>query len=165
MQHAFRLAFVLTLGLSLGGCALSTGGREPYPIAPGAGTVLDTAKSQIGVPYRAAGQSPEQGFDCSGFVQWVYARHGVRLPRRTDDQLRTGRPVTRGELRPGDLVFFMPSSKSASLHVGIFDGHGGFIHSPSPGGSVRGESLLAPYWRSTYYAANRVLPDRMVAGP
>ncbi|EHJ48501.1 NLP/P60 protein [Solidesulfovibrio carbinoliphilus subsp. oakridgensis] len=158
MQTFFRLTLMLALGLFLGGCAFSGGGREPYSIAPGTGSVLDTARSQIGVPYRAAGQSPDRGFDCSGFVQWVYARHGVRLPRRTDDQLRTGRPVSKSELKTGDLVFFMPSSRSASLHVGIFDGHGGFIHSPSPGGRVREESILAPYWRTTYYAANRVLP-------
>jgi cell wall-associated NlpC family hydrolase len=158
MQTVSRLALMLALGVFLGGCAFSGGGREPYPIAPGTGSVVDTARSQIGVPYRAAGQSPDRGFDCSGFVQWVYARHGVRLPRRTDDQLHTGRPVSKSDLRSGDLVFFMPSSRSASLHVGIFDGHGGFIHSPSPGGRVREESLLAPYWRTTYYAANRVLP-------
>lgn len=158
MQTVLRIALMLMLGLSLGGCAFSGGGREPYPIAPGQGSVVDTARSQIGVPYHPAGQSPDRGFDCSGLVQWVYARHGVRLPRRTDDQLHAGRPVSRSELKPGDLVFFLPSAKSASLHVGIFDGHGGFIHSPSPGGRVREESMLAPYWRTTYYAANRVLP-------
>lgn len=158
MQTVFRFTLMLALALFLGGCAFSGGGREPYPIAPGTGSVVDTARSQIGVPYRAAGQSPDRGFDCSGFVQWVYARHGVRLPRRTDDQLRVGRPISRSQLKSGDLVFFLPSARSSSLHVGIFDGRGGFIHSPSSGGRVREESLLAPYWRTTYYAANRVLP-------
>ena len=157
MQAVIRIALLASLGLILGGCAFSGGGREPSPLAPGRGTVVDTARSQIGVPYRSAGQSPDTGFDCSGFVQWVYARHGVRLPRRTDDQLRVGRPVSKADLRPGDLVFFMPSAKSSSLHVGIFDGHGGFIHSPSPGGRVREDNLMAPYWRTSYYAANRVL--------
>lgn len=158
MNSPHRIVLLLFLAFSLGGCAFSGGGREPYPVAPGTGTVVDTARSQIGAPYRGGGDSPSRGFDCSGFVQWVYARHGVRLPRRTDDQVRIGRAVSRSELRAGDLVFFMPSAKSSNLHVGIFDGHGGFIHSPSPGGRVREESLLAPYWRSTYYKANRVLP-------
>ncbi|MHC1713158.1 MAG: C40 family peptidase [Solidesulfovibrio sp.] len=158
MKAICRFTLLLLVGLSLGGCAFSGNSRDPYPIAPGTGTVVDTARSQIGVPYRAAGQSPDAGFDCSGFIQWVYARHGVRLPRRTEDQLRVGRPVAKSELRAGDLVFFMPSAKSASLHVGIFDGHGGFIHSPSSGGRVREESLITPYWRATYYASNRVLP-------
>lgn len=151
-----RLILLLLASLTLGGCAFSVGGREPALLPPGQGTVLDTARSQIGAPYRPAGESPDQGFDCSGFVKWVYARHGIRLPRRTSDQLMVGRPVPREELKAGDLVFFAPSGKLANLHVGIFDGHGGFIHSPAPGGRVREEYLLAPYWRSSYYAANRV---------
>jgi cell wall-associated NlpC family hydrolase len=157
MQAVARLALLACLGLFLGGCAYTGAGREAGLPPPGKGSVVDTARSQIGVPYRAAGVSPGTGFDCSGFVQWVYARHGVRLPRRTDDQLHIGRPVSKADLQPGDLVFFMPSAKSASLHVGIFDGRGGFIHSPSPGGRVREESLFAPYWRTSYYGANRVL--------
>ena len=157
MAVVCRIALLIACALALGGCAFSVGGREPAPLPPGQGTVLETARSQIGTPYRAAGESPDQGFDCSGLVQWVYARHGVRLPRRTTDQLRVGRPVPREALRAGDLVFFAPSGKLSRLHVGIFDGHGGFIHSPSPGGRVRQEHLQAPYWRSSYYAANRVL--------
>ncbi|KHK02323.1 C40 family peptidase [Desulfovibrio sp. TomC] len=156
MSVTCRITLLLLCALSLGGCAFSGGGREPVSLAPAQETLLETAKSQIGTPYRAAGESPGQGFDCSGFVQWVYARHGIRLPRRTQDQLMAGRPVPREELQAGDLIFFAPSGKLSSLHVGIFDGHGGFIHSPSSGGRVRQEYLLAPYWRSSYYAANRV---------
>ena len=156
MSVIYRFAVLLFLSLTLGGCAFSVGSREPAPLPPAQGSVLDTARSLIGTPYRPAGESPQQGFDCSGFVKWVYARHGIRLPRRTSDQLRIGRPVPREELQAGDLVFFAPSGKLSSLHVGIFDGHGGFIHSPSPGGRVREEHLLAPYWRSSYSAANRV---------
>ena len=156
MKTVCRIAVTILVGLSLGGCA-SFGGGDTYHLAPGTGSVLDTARSQIGAPYRGGGSSPSQGFDCSGFVQWVYARHGIRLPRRTKDLLRVGRPVAKGDLHAGDLVFFMPSAKSSSLHVGIFDGHGQFIHSPSPGGRVREESLLIPYWRAAYYQANRVL--------
>ncbi|MEA4855927.1 MAG: C40 family peptidase [Solidesulfovibrio sp.] len=158
MRAIIRIALAVGLGLVLGGCALTGGWREPDLPPPGKGTVVDTARALIGVPYRTAGESPRTGFDCSGFVQWVYARHGVRLPRRTDDQVRSGRPVAKADLRPGDLVFFMPSPKSGDLHVGIFDGRGGFIHSPSPGGRVREESLFAPYWRASYYGANRVQP-------
>ena len=152
-----RLALLACFALFLGGCAFSVADRAPIAPPPATGTVLETARELIGVPYRPAGETPAEGFDCSGFVKWVYARHGVRLPRRTDDQLRVGRPVSKADLRPGDLVFFMPSAKSSSLHVGIFDGHGGFIHSPSPGGRVREDNLMAPYWRTSYYAANRVL--------
>ena len=156
MKGLCRFAFLLLMGLALSGCAFSISGRESCPIPPGQGTVVDTARSQIGVPYRAAGESPREGFDCSGFVQWVYARHGQRLPRRTEDQLRHTRPVSRNDLRPGDLVFFMPP-RTRSLHVGIFDGQGRFIHSPSSGGRVREEYLGAPYWQTSYYGAGRVL--------
>jgi len=155
MKTFCRIVFMILVGMSLGGCAFF-GGADSSSIAPGTGSVVDTARSQIGVAYRGGGSSPSQGFDCSGFVQWVYARHGLRLPRRTEDLLHVGRPVSKSELHAGDLVFFMPSAKRASLHVGIFDGHGGFIHSPSPGGRVREESLLLPYWRAAYYQANRV---------
>lgn len=158
MRTLLRIAIMVLVGFSVSGCAFFGADRQPPPLAPGKGSIVDTARSQIGVRYRRAGESPREGFDCSGFVQWVYARHGIRLPRRTDDQIRTGQRVSKSALRPGDLVFFMPSARSGDLHVGIFDGHGGFIHSPSPGGRVREDSLLAPYWRTTYYAANRVTP-------
>ena len=151
-----RTALLLLVSLTLCGCAFSVGSREPGPLPPAQGSVLETARSLIGTPYRPAGESPDKGFDCSGFVKWVYARHGVRLPRRTQDQLMAGRPVPKEELRAGDLVFFAPSGRLSSLHVGIFDGHGGFIHSPSRGGRVRQETIWAPYWKSSYYAANRV---------
>jgi cell wall-associated NlpC family hydrolase len=96
------------------------------------GAILDTARAQIGLPYRTAGESPRDGFDCSGLVQWVYARHGIRLPRSAAEQAHSCRPVAWGQLRAGDLVFFTPSRKSDQLHVGIFDGRGSFIHSPRP---------------------------------
>ena len=152
-----RLALLACLVLFLGGCAFSVADRAPIAPPPATGTVLETAQSLIGTPYRPAGETPSDGFDCSGFVKWVYARHGIRLPRRTQDQLMAGRPVRKEELRAGDLVFFAPSGALSSLHVGIFDGHGGFIHSPSRGGRVRQETIWAPYWKSSYYAANRVI--------
>jgi cell wall-associated NlpC family hydrolase len=156
MSVVCRLALLALCCLLLGGCAFSVTGSQPALPPPATGTVMETARALIGVPYRAAGQSPQDGFDCSGFVQWVYARHGIRLPRRTQDQLMAGQPVPKEALRAGDLVFFTPSGRFSSLHVGIFDGHGGFIHSPSPGGRVRQETIQAPYWKSSYYAANRV---------
>lgn len=151
------LGILLAVGLI--GCAAPEGMRGPAELGPRDGNaVLSTARSQLGRPYRYAGDSPETGFDCSGFVQWVFSRHGVRLPRSTRDQVVACRPVTWGELRAGDLVFFTPSFKTSEMHVGIFDGHGVFIHSPSPGGRVREENLMAPYWRTAYYKGCRVLP-------
>ena len=69
------------------------------------------------------------------------------------------RPVAWGELRAGDLVFFTPSFKTSELHVGIFDGRGSFIHSPSPGGAgARRKASWPPYWRTAYYKGCRILP-------
>lgn len=149
----------ILLATVLAGCATPPAVRPPVSGVSGQrAAVMATARSQLGRPYRYAGASPAQGFDCSGFVQWVFARHGVRLPRTTKGQIRRCRPVSRGRLRAGDLVFFTPTFKTTQLHVGIFEGQGAFIHSPSPGGRVREESIMSPYWRTAYYRGCRVLP-------
>jgi len=149
----------ILLAAFLSGCVATVPPPPPpAPLPADRGAILDTARAQIGLPYRTAGESPRDGFDCSGLVQWVYARHGIRLPRSTADQAHSCRPVAWGQLRAGDLVFFTPSRKSDQLHVGIFDGRGSFIHSPRPGGRVREESIMAPYWRTAFSMGCRVLP-------
>ena len=159
MRAAHGLILIGLLSILLSACAATGPTPPPFASRPAdRSLVLDTARSQLGQPYRSAGDSPSEGFDCSGFVQWVYSRHGVRLPRSTADQARACRPVAWGELRAGDLVFFAPSLKSSQLHVGIFDGRGSFIHSPKPGARVREESIMAPYWRTAFYKGCRVLP-------
>lgn len=158
MRWAPALTALTLAAALLSGCAPSGLDRgAPRPPASG-NPIIDTARSQIGAPYHAAGTTPTTGFDCSGFVQWVFARNGVRLPRQTSDQVHACRPVPWGELRAGDLVFFTPTFRLSSLHVGIFDGRGSFIHSPSPGGRVRSESIMAPYWRTAFYTGCRVQP-------
>jgi len=120
-------------------------------------TVVQTARSQIDTPYRSGGNSPSEGFDCSGLVQWCYAVHGYTLPRRTEDMLHIGVPVAKEDLIPGDLVFFNVTHKRWGLHVGMYSGHGMFVHSPTPGARVREESLYERYWIRTYIGARRVL--------
>lgn len=129
--------------------------KKPPPKAG----VTETARSQIGVPYRNGGDSPRTGFDCSGLVQWCYSVNGYSLPRRTEDMLRVGVPVPREELMPGDLVFFNVSRKRWGLHVGVYSGSGRFIHSPTPGSRVREESLYERYWLRTYIGARRILKN------
>ena len=82
----------------------------------------------MGVPYVWGGTTP-RGFDCSGFVQYVYAQRGIYLPRTTYEQVNVGRRVSRSQLRPGDLCHF-PG------HVGIYIGDGMMIHAPKPGDVV-----------------------------
>lgn len=125
------------------------------PSEPSTYSVVDTARSVVGTPYRWGGDTPREGFDCSGLVQWVYARHGVNLPRPSWEQINTGIPVGRGDLREGDLVFFK-IVRGNSYHVGIYTGRGTFVHSPKSGSRVRESSLSETYWRSHYIGARRV---------
>ena len=93
------------------------------------------AAGELGVPYRYGGSSPS-GFDCSGLVAYVYGKLGVRLPHNAAAQYGYGRPVDRGNLRPGDLVFFHGLG-----HVGLYIGRGRIIHAPQSGERVEIQSL------------------------
>jgi cell wall-associated NlpC family hydrolase len=117
--------------------------------------LLATALALAGTPYRNGGSDPS-GFDCSGFVQWVFSRHGAVLPREVREQYRHGDDVEREDVRPGDLVFFETVSRGAS-HVGIAVGNGQFVHAPSSRGVVRIERYTASYWASRWVGARRIL--------
>jgi cell wall-associated NlpC family hydrolase len=106
------------------------------------------------VPYRNGGDDPN-GFDCSGFVKYVFEQHGVQMPRETRKQFEVGREVGAGSLEPGDLVFFTTVAPGAS-HVGIAVGGDQFVHAPSSSGVVRVEHLSAQYWASRFVGARRV---------
>jgi len=127
---------------------LTTGGDTAAASASGS-AVVDTALAYQGVPYRWGGESPE-GFDCSGLVQHVFARHGVALPRVAKDQAQMGTPVARPDLRPGDLVFF----GSPIDHVGIYAGDSKMVAAPHTGDVVK----LQSFDPATVTAARRVLP-------
>jgi cell wall-associated NlpC family hydrolase len=128
------------------------------PVAPEASAngyaLSGTALSLRGAPYRDGGIDPT-GFDCSGFVRYVYEQHGVDVPRQVRDQFRIGKPVDRDHLEPGDLVFFSTVAPGAS-HVGIVIGGDQFVHAPSERGVVRVESLASQYWASRFIGAKRV---------
>lgn len=129
--------------------------EHPRTPAPADGYALSgTALSLRGAPYRNGGIDPS-GFDCSGFVRYVYEQHGVAVPRQVRDQFRIGKDVQRDDLEPGDLVFFSTVAPGAS-HVGIVIGGDQFVHAPSEKGVVRVESLGAQYWASRYIGAKRL---------
>lgn len=140
---SLRLALIL-LALALVGLALKVKPAgaaiaEPQRVAKGV-KVVRYARRFVGVPYRWGGMSPRSGFDCSGFVTFVYRRFGVSLPHNAAAQFSRGLHVRRGRLKPGDLVFFHGLG-----HVGIFVGKGRFIHSPRRGTRVRVDSLRGHY--------------------
>lgn len=118
--------------------------------------VLVKAKSLIGSPYRYGGNHPTTGFDCSGFVQFTHATAGIDLPRTTYQQLRATHPISKQQLRPGDLIFFRINRKRFVSHVGIYLGNGKFIHAPSSGKRVSIARLDNPYWQKVYSSAGRV---------
>jgi len=133
--------------------APATPGEDSTAVADGY-ALTSTALALRGTPYRDGGTSPK-GFDCSGFVQYVFGRHGVRLPRLTRDQFRVGHRVDPDQLEPGDLVFFTTVAPGAS-HVGIAVGPDQFVHAPSERGVVRVERLSSSYWSRRFIGARRL---------
>ncbi len=120
-----------------------------------ANKIIQTAKKYIGVPYKWGGTTPK-GFDCSGFVQYVFNAHGITIPRTSSSQYyELTRKVSKSDLQPGDLVFFNTSGKGVS-HVGMYIGNGQFIHSAASKGIVIA-NLFSNYWMNLYLGARRVL--------
>jgi cell wall-associated NlpC family hydrolase len=113
--------------------------------------VIGIAMRYLGVPYVWGGESPS-GFDCSGFVAYVYGQVGVSLPHYTGAQWAVGVPVSTSDLQPGDLVFF-----DGLGHVGLYIGGGEFIHSPHTGDVVRIDSLSDSWYAATYDGARRIV--------
>jgi cell wall-associated NlpC family hydrolase len=136
-----------------------TRAAEPITIPP---AVVSLALSLRGTPYKNGGSDLE-GFDCSGFVQWVFAHNGQALPREVKDQYRIGRDINSDDIKAGDLVFFQTVSPGAS-HVGIALGGGEFVHAPSSRGVVRVEKYTNGYWADRWVGARRVTPDSSAAG-
>ncbi len=112
--------------------------------------VVGIALHYLGTPYVWGGSSPA-GFDCSGFVAYVYAQVGVSLPHYTGAQWNVGVPVSRSDLEPGDLVFF-----DGLGHVGIYIGGGQFVHAPHTGDVVKISSLGEAWYAATYDGARRI---------
>ena len=119
-----------------------------------AGSIVSASMNYIGVPYVFGGTSP-YGFDCSGYVQYVFAKAGISIPRTADVQYEFGTPISTTDLVSGDLVFFSTYTYGAS-HVGIYLGDNNFIHASSSRG-VTIDSLGSSYWSSHYIGARRIL--------
>lgn len=111
-------------------------GNFPKPTIPAHGNVVDYAKSRLGCPYVWGADGPNS-FDCSGLTMWAYAQIGISLPHSSRDQINCGQRVSRGDLQPGDLVFF----GSPIHHVGMYVGGGMMIHAPHSGDVVKISSM------------------------
>jgi peptidoglycan DL-endopeptidase CwlO len=114
--------------------------------------VAAIAQRYLGIPYRWGGESPSTGFDCSGFVYYVFSRVGVSLPRVVSAQYQVGSPVPRRNLRPGDIVFF-----NGLGHDGIYIGGGRFVHSPNSGDVVKISGIHDSWYHSRWVGGRRVV--------
>jgi peptidoglycan DL-endopeptidase CwlO len=150
-QARARLAAPQPLIPDLATSEPSTAAPTVLPAAPAAkyGGVVGIAMQYLGIPYVYGGASPS-GFDCSGFIMYVYAQVGVSLPHNAAAQYGYGTPVDRSQLQPGDLVFF-----NGLGHAGIYVGGGSFIHSPHTGDVVK-ISSMSGWYSSTYVGARRL---------
>jgi cell wall-associated NlpC family hydrolase len=123
------------------------------------------AMGLLGVPYKRGGSSEEKGFDCSGFVRYMYEKSvGLVLPRRAEEQAKVTEEISRSELKPGDLVFFNTLKRTFS-HVGIYVGDGKFIHAPRPGKAVQVDDMREAYWHKRFNGARRVQADKLQNEP
>ena len=136
--------------LRSGSGEVSRGQRGRYLID----NIIQTSKNFQGVPYLWGGNTP-QGFDCSGFTQYIFRLNGINLPRTADEQYEVGMPVSYDNLQPGDMVFFTTYAPGPS-HNGIYLGNGLFINSSSS----RGVSIARmdnEYWAPRYIGAKRII--------
>jgi cell wall-associated NlpC family hydrolase len=124
--------------------------------SPIADLIVQRALAYQGVPYVFGGTSPRSGFDCSGFVQYVFATVGIRIPRTADAQFAVGRIVPPADPEPGDLVFFQTYDWGAS-HVGIYLGGGKFVQEIAP--NVHISDFNNAYFRRRYIGARRLIPS------
>ena len=127
--------------------------------------ILINAMSLTGIKYTYGGSNPATGFDCSGFVRYVFSQAvNLTLPPTARAISQIGKTVKKNELQPGDLVFFN-TLKSAFSHVGIYIGNNKFIHAPRTGSEVRVESMQSNYWQSRFDGAQRLDKEAEKSAP
>lgn len=159
---SFRAATILLPVVT--SCATYPGGSviqsgRPVPSSRTASAVIPTAEHYIGVRYKWGGSSPSTGFDCSGFTQYVFAKHGIRLPRTSRTQAQAGdRIYDYRALKPGDLIMFAEDGRPIS-HVAIYAGRDRILHSSSSGAGVRYDDLGSR--RGTWFRNHMVVARRV----
>src|SRR4051794_24845983 len=170
VSNSTILSTVIRAGEAIGASAGSRAGSSSgsatrrIPRSPAASAaasrVLHVADQYVGVPYVWGGNTPQSGFDCSGFTKYVFAKQGIGLPRTSREQAHAGRavPVDFGEMIPGDIMLFAEADEAIS-HVAIYVGSGRIIHASSAMGGVRYLDLDGD--RAGWYLQNLVAVRRL----
>jgi murein DD-endopeptidase len=135
------------------GNSTAASSRSKAVTGPVPDKVVAVATDQLGTPYRYGGSKPG-GFDCSGLVEYSYAKAGLIVPRTSFEQYRAARPIDISDARPGDLLFFRYDRKIS--HVGIYLGEDRFIHAPSTGKLVSVASLRDPHYQAHFVRAGKL---------
>jgi cell wall-associated NlpC family hydrolase len=168
-RHGVGAAVGISLGLGKRkGARRRASHEERLPVEPpvaitgSAADVVQSALGALGTPYQWGG-SADNGFDCSGLIQYAYGLHGIRLPRRSREQAQAGAevPPVVEALRPGDLLLFSISPGSGVTHVGMYVGEGKFIHSATDGVKLSRLELRDPdgeYWIARWVGVRRIIP-------
>lgn len=121
-------------------------------------SVVQMSKSYLGVPYKYGGSTPS-GFDCSGFLIYIFNKVGIQLPRTAAEQFTVGKLIEKSDLAPGDMVFFEKTMEKPGItHSGIYIGNNEFISATSSSG-IKIDSLSNTYWAPKYVGAKRILND------
>lgn len=141
-----------TTSTSLG----SSAGSSSYTGTATGAQILTKAQSYLGTPYVYGGASPS-GFDCSGFVYYVYGTFGISVGRTPAAQASAGTQVDKSSLQVGDIVLFSGTAGSGITHAGIYAGNGQFIHSPNSRSTVSYSDLTSGYWSEHFYCGIRVV--------
>jgi cell wall-associated NlpC family hydrolase len=118
--------------------------------------LVNVATQYVGTPYRFGGASPA-GFDCTGFVMFVYSQFGISLPRNEAGQLNSGPQVSPDDLQPGDVVVFANTYRAGLSHTGIYVGDGKFVHAANERTGVIISNLWDSYWGPRFVGASRAL--------
>ncbi len=150
-----RRALAAAIGVALAGCGLFQSKADELREA-----VVETALDQVGEDYRYGGESPDEGFDCSGLVQYSYQEAGIKLPRSAAAQRQAGRAIKFKDARPGDLLFYhFGDRKKGDLHVVMYLGDGEAVHAPVRDGEVEVIRITERHWRDRYVGAARYIKE------
>jgi cell wall-associated NlpC family hydrolase len=154
----FALAAVVALALAVPATGSGDDGKRPHavpvqPEVPAGERAAQVALKVVGVPYRWGGESPANGFDCSGLVRWAYGRVGIDLPHNSYALYSEGRRVPASKLEPGDVLFF-----EGLGHVGLYLGRGRMVHAPQTGRDVEVVRLDSSNYGARLIGARRVSP-------